>query len=236
VTAYRVLVMCEGEHELGAVHANVGNEFWPLASERLPALPKLVHRLLDQPSGVHYFARSNGFPRRHIQRNLRSRTPVGLSGHGKRVIWAMRWAARERFDALVYVIDRDHKRSAETIHAMQEGRDAAEKNTPLPCAVGTPVEAFDAWFIADGKAVKEAAGDPGKTHPKPESLAGKEGTGDHPKDVAAVIFGSKAGLGDKYAVVAQHVDFKQLARACPKGFAPFAEDVRRHILPAVGKK
>ncbi len=236
MTACRILVMGEGEHELGAVPANVGNEPRPLDSESLPALPKLIHRLLDQPNGVRYFARSNGFPRRHIQRNLRSRTPVGLSGHGKRVVWAMRWAARERFDALVYVVDRDHKRPAETIHAMEAGRVAAEKNTPLPCAVGTPVEAFDAWFIANGNAVKEAEGDSGKTHPKPESLLGKEGTGDHPKDVAAAIFGSGVGLGDKYAVVAQHLDLEQLAKACPKGFALFAEDVRCHISPAVTKK
>jgi len=42
--------------------------------------------------------------------------------------------------------------------------------------------------------------------------------------------------GHKYAVVAQHIDLDQLAKACPKGFAPFAEDVRCHISPVVTKK
>jgi len=64
-------------------------------------------------------------------------------------------------------------------------------------------------------------------------LIGPNDTGKHPKDVAAVIFGSKAGLGGKYAVVAHHVDLDQLAKTCPKGFAPFADDVRRRIGPVV---
>ncbi len=150
----------------------------------------------------------------------------------------MRWAATEKFDALVYVIDRDRNRPANTIHAMQEGRDAAEKKTPLPCAVGTAVEAFDAWFIADANAVKAAgkgAGwNQGATHPQPEKLGGEEGYGQHPKDLAAVILGGVIGLGDKYASIACHVDLDQLAKTCPKGFAPFADEVRRRIGPVVG--
>ena len=229
MTARRVLVMGEGEHELGPVPANADNESWPLDSERLPALPKMVHRLLGQPNGVRYFARPTGFRRRHIQRNLRSRTPVGLSGYGKRLLWAIRWAASERFDALVYVIDRDRKRPAETIQALHVGRGAAERNTPLPCAVGTAVEAFDAWFIADGSAVKAAGWNHAAVHPQPEKLDGKEGSGQHPKDVAAAIFGGVIGLGEKYAVVASHIDQARLEIACPKGYAPFADEVRRRI-------
>jgi hypothetical protein len=42
------------------------------------------------------------------------------------------------------------------------------------------------------------------------------------------------GLGEKYAVVASHIDQARLEKACPKGFAPFAEEVRQRIAPVVG--
>lgn len=217
----RVLVLGDGRHELGT---DLGRS---LDSDNLPALPRLVHRLMGCPAHVSYTCEP-----------FHAVKPVHTRGHkyAKKVRRAIQLARQDGYQALAVVIDRDRKKDADRIVPLRDGRDAMASGSFPACAVGMAVEAFDAWMIADGKAVRTAEGDPAKTHPKPESLAGKEGTGDHPKDMAAVIFGSKAGLGDKYAVVAQHVDLDQLAKTCPKGFAPFAEDVRRHILPAVTKK
>ncbi|MCK4623701.1 MAG: hypothetical protein KAV00_00180 [Phycisphaerae bacterium] len=86
-------------------------------------------------------------------------------------------------------------------------------------------------MIADGKATKKAGG--AGNHKNPESLNGKEGTGKHPKDIAANIFGEKRGLSKKYALVAENVDLPFLEKACPKGFKPFAEEVRDKISPAI---
>ncbi len=97
------------------------------------------------------------------------------------------------------------------------------------------VEAFDAWMIADGNAVSAAGGDGSRSHPDPEKLSGKEGTGSHPKDRAAEIFGGHAKLTEAYMAVADNVDLEVLAKACPRGFEPFAEDVREKIRPAVGQ-
>ena len=33
----------------------------------------------------------------------------------------------------------------------------------------------------------------------------------------------------KYAIIAEKVDLELLVRACPEGFAPFAEEVRQRI-------
>jgi len=218
VSQVRVLVLGDGRHELGA---DLGQS---LNLDNLPALPSLIHRLMDCPAHVSYTCE----PFRRVK-------PVHTRGHkyAKKVRRAIQLARQNGYQALAVVIDRDRQKDADRIVPLQDGRDAMASGSLPACAVGMAVEAFDSWMIADSKAVTAAAGDPGKTHPKPESLAGKEGTGDHPKDVAGVIFGAKAGLGDKYAVVAENVDLDLLAKACPKGFAPFAEDVRRHILPAV---
>ena len=89
-------------------------------------------------------------------------------------------------------------------------------------------------MIADAHAVASAGGDRGGCPPHPESLSGKESTGNHPKDVAGRIFGSKSGLGVKYAIVAANMDTDVLYRCCPEGFRPFSREVSDRIAPILG--
>lgn len=216
MSSRRVVVFGEGPHELG----NILDQ--SLSQDQLPALPQLIHRLLDSPSSVEYTC--------HNFKNVR---PVHKRGHkfGRKVIRAVRQARRDGFTAVAIVIDRDRKPDRGRIGALRDGRDAVDGLEYPPCAVGCAVETFDAWMIADGKAIKQAGG--AGNHKNPESLDGKEGQGKHPKDIAARLFGGRRSLSSKYAAIADNVDIKLLEKACPKGFKHFAEEVCKRIGPAI---
>lgn len=214
----RVVVFGEGRHELGP---DLGNN---LAANHLPALPRLVHRLAGQPGETTYTCL--------LFRDVR---PVHGKGHSlaKKVRNAVREAKLKGFAAAVVVIDRDRNADTERIRPLRQGRDLQGGEGYPPCAVGAAVETFDAWMIADPKAIMAAQGDAEKAHGSPESLDGKEGSARHPKDVAASAFGGKKGLSARYAAVAETVDLELLRKRCPKGFAPFANEVETRILPVV---
>jgi len=218
VAELEVVVYSEGKHEVG------GKLDEALAPDDLPALPRIIHRLAGCPTRTKYVCRS-----------VRRLKPVIGKGRkwAKKVIRAIRDAERGKSAAVVVVIDRDRETDAARIDLLRQGRDALSLLAFPPCAVGTAIEAFDAWMIADGKAIKAAGGDPTKGHPAPENLDGDEGTGRHPKDVAARVFSGKTGLATNYAAVAEHLDLALLARACPQGFKPFAAEVRERIGPVV---
>jgi len=212
-----VLVFGEGKHELGD---ELGV---PLTAEQLPALPRLIHRLLGEPENVYYTCEP-----------LKTLPAAHGSGRkfAKKTAAAVRRAQDNGFTAVVVLIDRDRQPDRDRLGALTEGRSHVEGVQYPPCAVGTAVEALDAWMIADGTAVGAAGGDSANCHPAPEGLDGKEGTGNHPKDRAAELFG-RGGLGEKYALVAEAVDLELLEKQCPKGFKPFADDVRERIGPVV---
>ena len=218
MNAHRVVVFGEGRHELGSVLNK------DLHEDSLPALPKLVRRLLDCPRGTTYACRS-----------FAGVAPVHTRGHkfAIKAQQAIRLAKREGYQAAAILIDRDRQPDKKRVVPLRQGRDGMGGGTFPPCAVGQAVEAFDAWMIVDGNAAKAAGGDPEKARPNPESLDGKEGTGRHPKDGAAAVFGSKRGLAGKYAVVARQADLGLLQKSCPKGFGPFAAEVRERIGPVV---
>lgn len=220
MSSQRVVVFGEGSHESG------NNLDQSLSPNQLPALPQLIHRLMDNPSLVEYTCRS-----------FKNVLPAHGRGHkfAGKVMRAVRKAKRDGFSAVAIVIDRDREPDKGRIGALREGRDAVDGLEYPPCAVGCAVETFDAWMITDGKAIAKAGGDSSKSHPEPEKLKGKKDTSDHPKNRAAEIFGVsvKNIPASKYATVALHIDLELLKKACPKGFKPFAEEVREKILPTI---
>jgi len=216
-----VAVFGEGPGELGHVRDR------PLRPDELPALPQLIHRLLETNTAVTYTC--------SLFKDVKH-----VHGRGKKfakkVVAVIRQAARMGHAAAVIVIDRDREADKERIEALREGRDSLNGPGHRACAVGVAVETFDAWMIADPAAIQQAGGDSGKSVAQPESLAGKPGSKDDPKMVAAEAFGLSKGVGlaDKYAKAAAVADLETLAKKCPKGFRPFAEEVRERIRPAVG--
>jgi len=218
VSGFRVAVYGDGEYELGEPNQEYAS------GDDLPALPRLIHRLLGQPEDVSYTPL--------LFRKVRG-------GKGKEGKWekkakrAILDAERRRFQAVVIVVDRDRQPSRERLDPLKRARDQMSAEGPAPCAVGLAVETFDAWMIADGKAIEKAGGDPSRSHPDPEKLSGKEGSGDHPKERAYEILGPPNVLGGKYAVVAAAADLQFLEQRCSKGFKPFAADVRRCLKPVV---
>lgn len=216
----RIVVFGEGAHELGQRLDS------PLSNDHLPALPCLIHRLLDEPDQAEYSCTA-----------FKSVPAVHGKGpkFGKKVKRAILKAHQEGHQAAVIVIDRDAQPDAERIQAMRQARDEMVDGWYPPCAVTTAVETFDAWMIVDGKAIKESGGDHKNSHSDPEALDGRPGSGQHPKDKAAEIFGGLRGLGGKYAAAAKHADLGLLRRRCPKGFEPFAQEVEQQIGPIFGR-
>ena len=214
----RVLLVGEGRsHELGGYR----DEF--ARADALPPLAALVKRLLPDHAVVRFFCRLGSQVGNVHQGKMASRW-------GKKVftaIWYARHGRAEPLDAVVLVADRDGPRNAARLREMQEGRDSYGPSA-LPCALGVPVEMFDAWMIADTEAIEAAVGDAARAQPCPEALA-------DPKAAADAIFETRrgAGLGPKYAIVAREVDLDALAKTCPQGFAPFAQEVRERIGPVV---
>ena len=214
----RIAVFGDGPHELGR---DLGKD---LDATDLPPLPCLVHRIVGEPADVTYACRLfRDVPRAHGRGQK----------YAKKALQAIRQAASEGFDGVTLVIDRDRKRDSQTVEPIRRERDSLPCAVFPPCAVGQVVETFDAWMIADGKAIAAAGGNTGWSHPSPESLDKKEGTGRHPKDRAADLFGGGGDLGGKYAIVAREVDLDVLEKRCPSGFAPFAREVRERIGPVV---
>ena len=215
----KVLVLGEGAHELG----HRLNE--PLSVEDLLALPSLIERLLNSPKTACYECR----PFRLVGRARGGRA----RSYKRKVMNAIEQASIKGFAAVVILIDRDRQPDKDRIGALAAGRDSVLRAGSPPCAVGTAVETFDAWMIADGKAIGGAGGDQSRSHPSPEKLDGREQSGRHPKDVVERIFGGRAGLARKYAIVAAEMDLALLEKCCPNGFRPFAEEIRRWVEPAV---
>ena len=218
MSVVRIIIFGEGDHELGARFGRV------LCNDNLPALPILVHRLLGCPKDVEYTCEHfASVPHVHGKGNkLR-----------KKIQRAILQTKQEGYHAAVVVIDRDRRPNKERAVPLKQGRDLLANDPSPPCAVGTAIEAFDAWMIVDGKAIGVAGGNAGRPYGAPEKLVGKEGTEEHPKDVAASIFGSGTGLAAKYAIIAKHTDLDVLAKCCPKGFGAFAVDVETHVAPVL---
>lgn len=212
-----VMIWGDGSHEVGK-GCNC-----PLKPGKLPALPLLVHRVLDDPSDVTY--RCDRFINVH---HGRERT----RGFENKTRVAMMEARDRGCAGLVILVDQDRKTGK--LRSLKAGRDDISIGYHA-CAVGAAVETFDAWMIdqAQTNAITQAGGDPTQGHRAPESLTGKERTGKHPKVVAASVFGSGKGLGQKYQLVAEHLDLALLKKHCPKGFASFADEIRDRIGSAI---
>lgn len=171
------------------------------------ALEALVRRLL--PDGEHECTFKN-------IRDLRG-------GHGKgpryfkKVVTFLHFAARNGYEALVLVVDEDGDRSRRRqFDDAQEHSDVA-----LPRAIGLAIPTFDAWMLADERALSRALGCIVQRQPDPEQVPS-------PKQLCERLHADsrcEVGLREVYATVASLLDLDVLRRRCPDGFGVFARRV-----------
>jgi hypothetical protein len=137
----------------------------------------------------------------------------------KKAVSALRHAQEHGYDALVLVIDQDRDpRRREQLDKAQEHRACSN----VPRALGIAIESFDAWILADEKALSTILKAAIKRQPDPERTP-------HPKQCCQRLrdeSGSSLPLSQMYREVCEQADLRLLATRCPIGFGTFAKRVR----------
>jgi hypothetical protein len=193
-----VLLVAEGEHE------------------RFGALENQVKRLGGNEA--------NFTPARVSDSRVHAFHGVG-DGHTKRALGWLEWAQQEKYDALILLIDHDRpkEKRSEQIRKAQEFWDPDEPASNLPRAMGVAIKMFDAWMLADEKALTEVLGCTVAKQRDPETIG-------QPKKVCERLLANGANQmaqREMYAEIALRLDVDALTSRCPKGFKPFAKHVRR---------
>jgi len=134
---------------------------------------------------------------------------------------ALRWlleAEKRGVEALVFLIDEDGRK--ERVTQIQKAQNSTLSE--LPRALGVAIRMFDAWMLADEKALTAVLGYQVNKQPDPETIR-------DPKAVCRDLLDkSPAALRQRqmYAQVTDRANLDILAERCPNGFAPFASNVR----------
>ena len=192
----RVLIVSEGAHELGK-------------AEHERPLGILVERL----RGHHVSCDS-----------ITVRHPGLVRVHGKgegmfkKAVACLRYAERQGYEAVVLVIDQDDDVS----RRKQLERAQEDAHFEVRRAMGVAIRTFDAWMVADEKALSEALNAVVQTQPNPEEMA----------DAKAICrgfcdeHGYESGLTGLYAAMAEKARLEVLEERCGDGFGVFARRVR----------
>ena len=139
-------------------------------------------------------------------------------GYFKRAVRWMFEARNKGYDALILVIDQDGV--PQRTREIDEAQEFA--GVPVRRALGVAIKTFDAWMLADEKALTEVLGYPVARQPDPEKIT-------DPKSVChSLLDGAEQDMkpAEMYASVAEIIDLHVLESRCRKGFAPFAQRVR----------
>lgn len=188
----RVLVVVEGKHESDGAVRE-------LIQQLRPDLTDLSFDRLAN-SGIHVHAGK------------------GKAYFKKAVRWMLE-ARKRGFDAIILLVDRDRVPSRRTeIEKSQSDHTICN----IRRALGVPVEAFDAWMLADEQAISSVLTVTVPTQPNPENIA-------HPKDHFEALLRSLGkfwGGAEMYAEIAKKLNIAILEARCPIGFAAFADRVR----------
>jgi len=140
------------------------------------------------------------------------------SGYFKR---AFRWlieAETRGVDALILLIDEDGK--AERVKQIQEAQDSSLSQ--FPRAMGVAIRTFDAWMLADEKALTEALGYNINKQANPETIH-------NPKQVCEKLLEDsqiQMQQREMYKRVSCKINIDILCDRCQSGFRPFAANVR----------
>ena len=135
---------------------------------------------------------------------------------------ALRWlmeAEKRGVHALILLIDEDGQR--ERCEQIQRAQESTSRQ--LPRAMGVAIRTFDAWMLADARALTDVLGCTVGTRPDPETIR-------DPKGVCAGLLASgqsQMAQSEMYARIAHQIDIAVLSSRCQRGFRPFAGYVRQ---------
>jgi hypothetical protein len=165
---------------------------------------------------------------------LRARSAHYAHLHGKKLWQKVKFAKRQSFydkgvSGVVFVMDSEG--ISEVINELIQGRDA--ELAEFPMAVGMAHPCIEAWLLCDAKAIQFAGSLP--TTPQlgasPEKLpAPQQNRSVNPKTELKRIAGVES-VSQKEAIATKIKDFTVVRTACPKGFAPFADEIKQRIRP-----
>jgi len=194
----KILLVAEGKHELG--DGGGGG-----------ALAHLVARLLDRD--VAFVTKWLKEAPMHVHRG---------KGRGffVKAIRFMIDAARspDKFDALVLVVDEDGQ--PDRIRQMDKAQ--GDQTSRIARALGVAVRSFDAWMLADERALSRVLAASVPRQPEIEEIR-------TPKETCTTLLeesDKSISLTELYAAVSREAKLSVLIGRCPTGFAPFAERVR----------
>lgn len=140
-------------------------------------------------------------------------------GYYKRAVRWLLEARKRGYEGIVLIIDEDGQ--AQRVKEIADAQKYASGE--LPRAFGVAIRTFDAWMLADEQALTAALGRQIQRQPAPEGLK-------DPKQVCKDLHDSgKADMSQTqmYARIAELVDLSLVEQRCPRGFAPFADRMRR---------
>ncbi len=173
-----------------------------------------LENILKKLGGEHTAFESDRIANNHIH---------AIHGKGKGFYKrALRWigeAEKRKCNALVFLIDMDGEENR--IQDIQEAQTSSMFS--LPRALGVAIQAFDAWMLADEKALSHVLGYIVQRQPDPETIR-------DPKQACMNLLNESPeamAQRDMYARVASKIDITVLTERCQKGFKPFAENVKR---------
>jgi hypothetical protein len=148
-----------------------------------------------------------------------------------------RWQARGNSAGAVFVMDSEggKKLHKKILSKLTKGRDAP--GPVLPTAFGVAHPCIESWLLADASAIRRAMklDRTPNTPDDPESLPApcKRERTDPKIALAAACRSDQKNLAasDKWAIAVEMKDMPLVRERCPRGFAPFADEVECHIRP-----
>ncbi len=210
----RILVISEGNNELGSSEGQ--RKLGLVEEDRVKgALIRLVERVLSPRFPPQS---KNSIEWRDIRKMggiTKNDWGTGGAEYQRKAMSWIRKAQNEQFDALVVVVDQDNA------PGRRNGLEAAQADNrlTLPRAIGLAVKSFDAWMLADERAISNAVGRTVQTQKTPE---------DHDSKAAMrMIVDERMSVDesdtmtDIYQRIAEYADIDTLCKRCPKGFQPF---------------
>jgi len=207
------------------------------------ALPALVHRTLEERSGLpeKAYRRAVTAPVRvkllkdRLRRvvALPGAPAVGAAGWVRKVLMALSQARVEDSAAIVLVV-RDCDGVRERLRERDQANDTLHENGQVGLAVAECGETVEAWLLADPAAFRECFGrGPERGLPgNPESVR-------DPKSILRQVIAELRDPADEnpwsvvYAQIASEVQLDVLGEKCPGGYGTFRSDAERLIVPAI---